>query len=228
MKFNRLECQCDKNNKCKCGKTKNSNGNCDGSHASKFKTISYMFLALNILFSSFTFASNNQPHNDKEINVKKSNIIWKGKKVTGSHEGTINVKSGFLRFHDSKLIGGELEINMNTLECTDLTGEYKMKLEGHLKSEDFFAIESYPVANLKILTASLSSENLYSCTADIIIKGKKETIKFNVNLNKKNASTILKIDRTKFGVKYGSGSFFKGLGDNMIYDEFDLEVNLIF
>ena len=35
------------------------------------------------------------------------------------------------------------------------------------------------------------------------------------------------IDRSKFDVKYGSGSFFDNLGDNMIYDDFTLDVNLV-
>ena len=78
---------------------------------------------------------------DKEVNVKLSNVFWKGEKVTGSHEGNISLKSGVLKFDDNKLAGGNIVINMNTIDCTDLTGEYKSKLEGHLKSNDFFGVE---------------------------------------------------------------------------------------
>ena len=60
------------------------------------------------------------------------------------------------------------------------------------------------------------------------IKGKTEIITFNTDINKDSAVAKIKIDRTKFDIKYGSGSFFKGLGDNMIYDEFDLNINLSF
>ena len=117
---------------------------------------------------------------------------------------------------------------MNSLVCTDLSGEYKGKLEGHLKSDDFFGVTKFPTATLKIKKVIKQKGNIYECTGDITIKGKTEVVQFNTTLNKNSATAKIKIDRTKFDVKYGSGSFFDGLGDNMIYDEFDLNINLSF
>ena len=125
-----------KRNKCVCGKTKDKSGNCVGSHANTSKIINYIVFTIAFLFSSFAIATNLSY--DKEVNVKLSNVFWKGEKVTGSHEGNISLKSGILKFDDNKLAGGNIVINMNTIDCTDLSGEYKSKLEGHLKSNDFF------------------------------------------------------------------------------------------
>lgn len=217
-----------KRNKCQCGKTKNPNGNCDGSHLNMKNALKSIVLIISILFSSISYAITNSPKNDKEINTKNSSVLWKGEKVTGSHEGTIMIKSGFLKFEKKKLIGGEFEIDMTSLVCTDLSGEYKGKLEGHLKADDFFGVSKFPISTLEITKAKHKKGNTYECTAAITIKGKTEIITFNTDINKDSAVAKIKIDRTKFDIKYGSGSFFKGLGDNMIYDEFDLNINLSF
>jgi len=217
-----------KRNKCQCGKTKNSNGNCDGSHLNMKNALKSIVLIISILFSSISFAITNSPKNDKEINTKISSVSWKGEKVTGSHEGTIMINSGFLKFEKKKFIGGEFEIDMTSLVCTDLSGEYKGKLEGHLKADDFFGVSKFPISTLEITKTKHKKGNTYECTAAITIKGKTEIITFNTDINKDSAVAKIKIDRTKFDIKYGSGSFFKGLGDNMIYDEFDLNINLSF
>ena len=217
-----------KRNKCQCGKTKNPNGNCDGSHLNMKNALKSIVLIISILFSSISYAITNSPKNDKEINTKISSVSWKGEKVTGSHEGTIMINSGFLKFEKKKFIGGEFEIDMTSLVCTDLSGEYKGKLEGHLKADDFFGVSKFPISTLEITKAKHKKGNTYECTAAITIKGKTEIITFNTDINKDSAVAKIKIDRTKFDIKYGSGSFFKGLGDNMIYDEFDLNINLSF
>lgn len=217
-----------KRNKCQCGKTKDPNGNCDGSHLDMKNALKSIVLIISILFSSISYAITITPKNDKEINTKNSTVLWKGNKVTGSHEGVIKIKSGLLKFNKEELIGGEFEIDMNSLVCTDLSGEYKGKLEGHLKSDDFFGVTKFPTATLKIKKVIKQKGNIYECTADITIKGKTEVVQFNTTLNKNSATAKIKIDRTKFDVKYGSESFFDGLGDNMIYDEFDLNINLSF
>ena len=217
-----------KRNKCQCGKTKNPNGNCDGSHLNMKNALKSIILIISILFSSISYAITNSPKNDKEINTKISSVSWKGEKVTGSHEGTIMINSGFLKFEKKKFIGGEFEIDMTSLACTDLSGEYKGKLEGHLKADDFFGVSKFPISTLEITKTKHKKGNTYECTAEITIKGKTEIITFNTDINIDSAVAKIKIDRTKFDIKYGSGSFFKGLGDNMIYDEFDLNITLSF
>ena len=161
-----------KRNKCQCGKTKDPNGNCDGSHLDMKNALKSIVLIISILFSSISYAITITPKNDKEINTKNSTVLWKGNKVTGSHEGVIKIKSGLLKFNKEELIGGEFEIDMNSLVCTDLSGEYKGKLEGHLKSDDFFGVTKFPTATLKIKKVIKQKGNIYENTGDITIKGK--------------------------------------------------------
>ena len=83
---------------------------------------------------------------EKRIDTGESSIQWTGYKVTGQHEGTIDFKGGALEFKDGKLVGGTFTIDMTTINTTDLTGEYKGKLDGHLKSDDFFGVAKFPDA----------------------------------------------------------------------------------
>ena len=119
-------------------------------------------------------------------------------------------------------------MDMSSLACTDLSGEYKNKLEGHLKSEDFFNTAKYPTSNLTFKKVNPIGKNAYNIEAEITIKGKKQMVSFNASVYGNKASAVLKVDRTKFDIKYGSGSFFDGLGDNLIYDEFDLILDINF
>lgn len=164
----------------------------------------------------------------KEIKTEESRVVWKGYKVTGSHYGTIAINAGFLNFDNEKLTGGEFEVNMTSISCDDLKGEYKEKLEGHLKSDDFFGVEKYPTASLIFKKVKATGKNSYKVTGDITIKGKTASVTFDMSVYGNKATANLKIDRTKFGVKYGSTSFFDGLKDKAIYDDFELEVKLVY
>ncbi len=164
----------------------------------------------------------------KKIDIKKSNITWTGKKVTGEHSGSIDFKEGTLLFKSKKVKGGTFIADMTTLSNTDQKGSGKEKLEGHLKSADFFNTEEYKTAELVFKTIAEKSPNVYSITADLTIKGKTNPVKFDLTVTGKTATTTFTIDRTKFGIQYGSGSFFDDLGDRTIYDEFDIKVDLKF
>lgn len=164
----------------------------------------------------------------KEVNVKESNITWKGHKVTGSHEGTISLASGSLEFEGATLVGGAFQIDMTSITNTDMQGEYSDKLVGHLKSDDFFGVAKFPSANLKFTKVKASDSGSYNVTGDLTVKGQTHPIAFTLTINGNSASTSLKVDRTKYGVKYGSASFFDNLKDKAIYDEFDLDVALKF
>lgn len=179
-----------------------------------------------IAFTTLSFTTIN--NGKKEIKTDNSKIVWKGHKITTSHEGVISIKSGHLDFTNDKLIGGEFVIDMTTITNTDLEGSSKGKIEGHLKSDDFFGVEKFSTASLIFNKVKLISKNTYNVTGAITIKGKTRTIMFDVLVAKNNAKAELKIDRTKFGVKYSSASFFENLKDKAIYDEFDLIVDLAF
>src|SRR5690606_29663285 len=164
----------------------------------------------------------------KAVNVEKSTVTWKGYKVTGSHHGTIALKEGQLTFDGDNLTGGEFTVNMTTLVSNDLEGEYKGKLEGHLKSDDFFGTDAHPNAHLVFTNVKSTGKNSYEVTGDLTIKGKTNPITFDLSVYGSKATANVKIDRSKYDVRYGSGSFFDNLGDKTIYDEFDLVVDLVF
>lgn len=164
----------------------------------------------------------------KVVKVDASKVVWKGYKVAGSHEGTLTLESGNLYFENDKLIGGDFVMDMTSLTVTDLSGDSKASLEGHLKSEDFFGIDKYKTSKLVFKTVKANGKNSYKITADLTIKNKTNPVSFDFSVYGSKASTSLKIDRTKFDVRYGSSSFFDNLKDKAIYDDFDLVVDLQF
>ncbi len=185
----------------------------------KLKVITVAFLAL------ATFAVSAQT---KKIDVSKSSINWLAKKVTGQHNGTVNLKDGALVFKGKKLKGGTFTVDMPSLTATDLTGEYLVKLNGHLKSDDFFSIAKFATSTLVFKSISEKSKDLYAVTADLTIKGITNPVTFDLSVNGNTAATTFNVDRTKYDIKYNSKSFFGSIGDKAIYDEFELKVNLKF
>jgi polyisoprenoid-binding protein YceI len=165
----------------------------------------------------------------KKIDVKKSNIAWVGKKVTGQHSGTINFTEGTLAFKGTALKGGKFTVDMNSINVTDLqAGKGKEKLEGHLKADDFFGVEKFPTATLTFTNISGKGNGLYKVTADLTIKGITAPVSFDFTVKGNTATTAFNVDRTKYDIKYKSKNFFENLGDNVISDEFELTVNLEF
>ena len=163
----------------------------------------------------------------KQVDTNKSIINWVGYKVTGQHEGTITLLKGMLEFNKNQLTGGNFVMDMTSINTTDLEGDYKKKLDGHLKNDDFFGVKNHKKATL-VFKKVTKNETNYAVVGDLTIKGITNEISFNLEVSKNTATTKLKVDRTKFGIKYGSASFFDGLKDKAIYDEFDLKVTLKF
>jgi polyisoprenoid-binding protein YceI len=184
-------------------------------------------LALTLVFGATVIAGPIDGEK-KEVNTETSTVTWKAYKVTGSHTGTITLKSGALEFDGNKLIGGEFVVDMTTINTTDLKGDSKGKLDGHLHSDDFFATATNPTSSLVFTAVEASGKNSYNVTGDLTIKGITKPVSFNVSVYGSKATATLKVDRAKYNVKYGSGSFFDNLGDKTIYDEFDLVVDLEF
>ncbi len=185
-------------------------------------------LALALIIGASVNATTPVNEEKKEVNTSTSKVTWKAYKVTGSHTGTVNLNSGALTFEGDKLTGGEFEVDMTSLISTDLEGEYKGKLEGHLKSDDFFGVATHPTSSLVFTKVSASGKNSYEVTGDLTIKGITKAVTLDVSIYGSKATATMKIDRAEYDVRYGSGSFFENLGDKTIYDEFDLVVDLEF
>lgn len=187
------------------------------------KTIIKSLLILAVIITASAFTNPIK----KKIEVKESTIVWTGKKIMGSHTGTINLTEGYLELEGDQLIGGKFIVDMTSLVDTDLEGESKGKLEGHLKSDDFFGVATYPTATL-VINSATNKGNVYKVLGEMTIKGITNPITFELILGTSAARTTLLIDRTEYNVRYGSGSFFDGLGDKTISDNFELDVKLKF
>ena len=173
-----------------------------------------------------------KPHVDHvRVNTENSTVKWKGSKISSSHEGTVNILKGNLNIDHGTLVGGQFSIDMQSLATTDMSEEYNKKLDGHLKNEDFFNVTEFPTASITIINAVRGSGNSYKIMANLTIKGISHPISFaaDVNVNGKNflATAKIKIDRTKWDIKYNSGNYFKDLGDKLILDEIEFDIFLL-
>ena len=196
-------------------------------------------IMLLVTLSIFTlFAIATKPHIDYvKVDIHKSTIKWKGSKVTEGHEGLIQIEEGFLMIDHGTLVGGQIDINMNSISNTDMEGRMKARIEGHLKSDDFFYVEKFPISTLKISEVIKDSStegdmaSSYTIVADLTIKEITNTIEFvadiNINRNQFSATAKIKIDRTEWDIKYNSGNYFKDLGDKLILDAIEFDISLV-
>jgi polyisoprenoid-binding protein YceI len=184
------------------------------------------------ILSFFVISSLSVFSKDYSVDTKASTLEWTAKKVTGQHTGTIAFGESTLNVEKQKITGGKLTVDMNTIVNTDLTDAgYNQKLIGHLKSDDFFGVAKFPQSTLEVKKVVAKGEKLYHFNADLTIKGITSPVEFDAEVNEISgqltATGLLTVNRTKFGIKYGSGSFFEGLGDKMIYDDFTLKFKLV-
>lgn len=169
---------------------------------------------------------------DLKVNTEKSKIFWTGRKITGEHTGTLMLKGGTVKVESGKPTSVDIILDMNTIVCTDLTDPgTNAKLVGHLKSDDFFSVEKHPegrfvASSFLPLKGAKDREPNYMVKGQLTLKGITQEIEFPayilVNNGKMVANGEVTFDRTKFEIKYGSGNFFKGLGDKAIKDEVSL------
>jgi len=156
----------------------------------------------------------------------RSKIDWVGRKITGAHNGTIEVKEGELILNDGKLATGKFIVDTSSIKILDIADPItNAQFAGHLASNDFFSVEKYPEATLEI--TSVSGNHI---EGNLTIKGITRSVSFDAAVNVDGDTLIatgkLTIDRTKYEMKFRSGNFFKDLGDTLIYNDFELNVTI--
>lgn len=161
-------------------------------------------------------------------NTEESNIRWYGEELTGkTHFGNLKFKEANLDLQDGIITGGSFTVDMNSLSVEDLSGGGKKRLEGHLRSDDFFSVEKHNEALLKITQKGKASGDTQILYGDLTIKGKKHPVEFTITLGDNNtAKAQLTFDRSIYDVRFRSGSFFENLGDKLILDDIRMEVAL--
>lgn len=166
-----------------------------------------------------------------EINNAKSKVEWVGRKVTGAHNGTIDFKAGQLTFNENFLSGGNFVIDTTSIKILDITDRAtNVQFAGHLASDDFFSSEQFPEASMEVMHVEPRENGSYRINGDLTIKGITHPIGFDMQVNQTGntvtASGKMTIDRTKYDIRFRSGNFFTNLGDNLIYNNFDLNFTL--
>ena len=170
-------------------------------------------------------------------NLNKGTLNWTGSKVVGgsSHSGTISVALGDIKAQGANIIGGQFTIDMKSIENTDMeAGKGKEKLEGHLKNADFFDVEKFPTATFVITSTTPTTEvadATHNITGNLTLKGVSKSITFPANIalvdNKLTAvSSSFVIDRTQWGIEYGSGSIVGLAKDKVISNDIALVLNV--
>lgn len=161
------------------------------------------------------------------VNTGTSTITWMGNKVTGKHTGSINLQSGELILNDGKLAGGTFFIDMASINNHDLSDpEYKGKLENHLKSDDFFAVEKHPVSKFEITEVKDLDNNKVSVSGNLTLRDVTKNITYEAEvLENTDAKFVAKADfninRKDWGVAY------EGMKDDLISNEINFKINLV-
>lgn len=183
---------------------------------------------INVLIILLFAASLSALAQQSDIDLSKSQVLWTGKKIGGAHNGKIQIKSGSFVLKNGEIESGNVVIDMNSITNDDIKDAGTNKqLVDHLKSDDFFGVNNYSTATFKITKAGKFKADRALVTGLLTIKGKSEKVSFVVNKKDNAYVTQLKVDRSKFGVRYGSKSFFNDLGNKAIDDIFTLDIKLV-
>lgn len=166
------------------------------------------------------------------VSTSESTITWKAAKVTGEHYGKVKLADAKMDYANGKITGGSFEMDMTSITVEDITDANSNKrLTDHLKSDDFFSVEKFNKSSFKIKEAKSSNGKDYQITGDLTIKGITNSVSFPAKVDvvggKITATATITFDRTKFDIKYRSGSYFENLADKLIYDEVKLDVKLV-
>lgn len=169
---------------------------------------------------------------DYVMDNDNSSIKWTGRELsTKSHYGSLQMKNGSLTVNTDGTINGIIKIDMTTIDCEDLQGRSKASLERHLRSDDFFSVESHPIATLTFKSeGGIAAGNKLAFNGDLEIKGISHPISFESELKsvdpKVSALVDMTFDRSKYNVRFRSGTFFQNLGDKLIYDDIEISVDI--
>ncbi|MEK6627103.1 MAG: YceI family protein [Bdellovibrionota bacterium] len=189
------------------------------------------------LIATISFAHNKMPSKMTKPTLTKMNttgdLKWTGFGVGKSHTGTVTLKSGTIEMKGTELVGGIFVLDMTTLKTSD-----SPKLEGHLKSADFFDVEkftegTFKITKVEVIKGSKAGEPTHKITGDLTIKGKTHTemLLATVNQDEKGiaatAETEIK-DRTQYDIVYNSAKFkaVSALGDKLIQDNIKVQLNI--
>lgn len=174
-----------------------------------------------------------------KLDVAASSAIWTGKKLAGTHTGKVALKEGSFEFKMNKFLKGEVVVDLTSITNEDVKDAgYNKKLVDHLKGEDFFDVAKFPVATFKIESMNeihnfVAGQPNMELKGLLTIHGVTKPYSTKIFFTPNNFGYEIKgkilVDRTMFGLKYNSKKFFdpKALGDKLIEDTFEVDLNLV-
>ena len=159
------------------------------------------------------------------IDTAASILNWEGTKPGGAHNGTVALKSGWVKIENGKLAQGQFILDMTTITNLDMKGSKGAgKIEGHLKNADFFDVTAHPTSKFEITKVEEVNGKL-AVTGNLQIKEVTKSITFPATVSIENGITTFtsdtfSINRADFNIKYKSKSFFslEELKDKFIDD----------
>lgn len=168
------------------------------------------------------------------VDTAASTIEWIGSKPTADHTGTIALSSGMVQVNGETVESGEFTVDMTSIAVTDITEEegasnLKAHLEGTVdgKETDFFNVKKYPTASFVV--TGLNGNTL---EGNLTLKDVTKNVSFPVSVSYDGDKMMLTseeftIDRTDWGIVYGSSSLADVVADKAISDDITLKVNLV-
>ena len=172
------------------------------------------------------------PKGEYQIDKTKSVVRWIGRTPVKFHDGTIDIQEGNFFVDDNGILNGNIIIDMESINCTDLSGGGKKSLEEHLMNDDFFSVNKFKTSKINISSEMKPNNGLIDFKGSLEIKNISNPISFKSSINKTpegkyTASSKLTFDRSMYNVKYKSKSFFDDLGDKFINDDIEIELEII-
>ena len=166
------------------------------------------------------------------IDTKETVVTWKGSMLLASaeeHTGYVYISKGELMIEKGQLMGGKVEIDMNTIEYKDK--EHKNSPIKHLKSPDYFDVEKFPISTIAITRVASVSGKTIKVTGNLTIKGITNAVTFPAKMEVEDgivkATGKLVIDRTKWGIRYKSGKFYDILADEIVSDDIEFHMKIV-
>lgn len=159
------------------------------------------------------------------VDVERSTIEWSAKKVGGGHAGTVKIAGGNLIYTGKALKSGSFQMNMSSITSDNA------RVTNHLKSDDFFSTEKNPMSKFEITKVTSAGADRVNITGNLSIKGFTHPVTFPASVKQQKGILVavasgIRVDRTKYDIKFRSKTFFGDIGDKAIDDEFELSINL--
>ncbi len=186
------------------------------------------FLSLTMLGGMMLCMSFDKPVKEETyiVDTERSSINWSAKKVGGGHTGAIKIASGNLIYNGKALKKGSFLINMSSITSDN------DRVTTHLKSDDFFGAIKSPNSKFEIVKVTAAGTDRVNISGNLTIKGISQPLSFPATLKQQKGIVVatasgIRVDRTKYDMRFRSKTFFLDIGDKAVDDEFELSINLV-